>query len=88
MELPSRFTGSERDQEAATQASHLRMSPKPTDGLLACLAAVRAANLDLGIIKRGLGDGASLSDKHYGQLGPRVARIAATPKRRERGVRL
>jgi hypothetical protein len=30
------------------------MTAKPTDGVLACLAAVRAAYLDLGIIKRAL----------------------------------
>jgi hypothetical protein len=39
------------------------MIAKPTDGLLVCLAAVRAANLDLGIIKRAFGDDASLSEK-------------------------
>jgi hypothetical protein len=38
------------------------MTAKPTDGLLVCLAAVRAGNLDLGIIKRAFGDDASLSE--------------------------
>jgi hypothetical protein len=63
MEFPSRFARSERDEEATAQAGHLRMTAKPTDGLLVCLAAVRAANLDLGIIKRAFGDYASLSEK-------------------------
>jgi hypothetical protein len=63
MELPSRFARSERDEEAAAQAGHLRMTAKPTDGLLVCLAAVRASNLDLGIIKRAFGDDTSLSKK-------------------------
>jgi hypothetical protein len=61
MELASRFAGSERDEEAAAQASRLRMSAKPTDGLLVCLAAARAGNLDLGIIERTFGDDTSLS---------------------------
>jgi hypothetical protein len=52
MELPPRFARSERDEEAAAQAGHLRMIAKPTDGLLVCLAAARAGNLDLGIIER------------------------------------
>jgi hypothetical protein len=39
------------------------MIAQPTDGLLVGLAAVRAANLDLRIIKRAFGDGASLSEK-------------------------
>jgi hypothetical protein len=39
------------------------MIPKPADGLLVCLAAVRAAYLDLGIVKRAFGDDASLSEK-------------------------
>jgi hypothetical protein len=37
--------------EQAREASHL-LAPKPTDGLLVCLAAARAGNLDLGIIER------------------------------------
>jgi hypothetical protein len=45
MEFPSRFARSERDEEATAQAGNLRMTAKPTDGLLVCLAAVRAANL-------------------------------------------
>jgi hypothetical protein len=64
MELPSRVAGRERDKEAAAQASHLRMSAKPTDGLLVCLAAVRAGNLDLGIIDWAFGgDTSPLSEK-------------------------
>ena len=39
MELPPRFARSERDEEAAAQAGHLRMIAKPTDGLLVGLAA-------------------------------------------------
>jgi hypothetical protein len=58
MVLPSRFARLERDQEAAAQASHLRMTAKPTDGLLVCLAAAWAGNLDLGIIERAFGDDA------------------------------
>jgi hypothetical protein len=58
-EFPSRFAHWERDEEAAAQADHLRMTAKPTDGLLICLAAVWAAYFDLGIVKRALGDDAS-----------------------------
>ena len=39
MGLPPRFARSERDEEAAAQAGHLRMIAKPTDGLLVGLAA-------------------------------------------------
>ena len=62
-ELPPRFARSERDEEAAAQAGRLRMIAKPTDGLLVCLAAARAANLDFGIIERAFGHAASLSEK-------------------------
>ena len=55
MELPPRFARSERNEEPAAQAGHLRMIAKPTDGLLVCLAAARAGNLDLGIIERAFG---------------------------------
>jgi hypothetical protein len=58
-ELPSRLANWEWDEEAAAQAGHLRMTAKPTDGLLVRLAAVRAAYLDLGIVKRTFGDDAS-----------------------------
>jgi hypothetical protein len=63
MELASRFAGSERDEEAAAQASRLRMSAKPTDGLLVCLAAARAGNFDLGMIERAFGHDASPWEK-------------------------
>jgi len=63
VELSPRFARSERDEEAAAQAGHLRMIAKPTDGLLVCLAAARAGNLDLGIIERAFGHDASLSEK-------------------------
>ena len=63
IELPPCFARSERDEEPAPQAGHLRMIAKPTDGLLVCLAAARAGNLDLGIIKRAFGHDASLSEK-------------------------
>jgi hypothetical protein len=63
MEFPPRFARSERDEEAAAQAGHLRMIAKPTDGLLVCLAAARAGNLDLGIIERAFGHEASLFGK-------------------------
>jgi hypothetical protein len=66
MELPSRFAHWEWDEEAAAQAGHLRMTAKPTDGLLVCLAAVWAAYLDLGIVKRAFGDDAS-SRKSQGE---------------------
>src|SRR5580704_14960385 len=62
MELPPRFARSERDEEPAAQAGHLRMIAKPTDGLLVCLAAARAGNLDLGIIERAFGHDASPHD--------------------------
>ena len=39
------------------------MTAKPANGLLICLAAVRAAYLDRGIVKRAFGDDASLSKK-------------------------
>jgi hypothetical protein len=55
IELSPRFARSERDEEAAAQTGHLRMIAKPTDGLLVCLAAARAGNLDLGIIERAFG---------------------------------
>jgi hypothetical protein len=38
------------------------MIAKPTDGLLVCLAAARAGNLDLGIIERAFGHDASPHD--------------------------
>jgi len=63
MELPPRFARSERDEEAAAQAGHLRMIAKPTDGLLVFLAAARAGNLDLGSIERAFGHDASLAEK-------------------------
>jgi hypothetical protein len=63
MELPSRFARWERDEEAAAQAGHLRMTAKPTDGLLVCLAAAGAGKLDLGIIERAFGHDASLLEK-------------------------
>jgi hypothetical protein len=63
MELLSRRVRWERNQEAAAQASHLRMSAKPTDGLLVCLAAAQTGNFDLGIIERAFGDNASPSEK-------------------------
>ena len=62
MELPPRFARSERDEEPAAQAGHLRMIAKPTDGLLVRLAAARAGNLDLGIIERAFGHDASPHD--------------------------
>ena len=40
MELPPRFARSERDEEPAAQAGHLRMIAKPTDGLLVCLGGL------------------------------------------------
>ena len=63
MELPPRFARSERDEESAAQAGHLRMIAKPTDGLLVRLAAARARNLDLGIIERASGHDASLWER-------------------------
>lgn len=63
IELAPRSAHRKRDEEAAAQAGHLRMTAKPTDGLLVCLAAVRAAYLNLGIIKWAFGDDASLSKK-------------------------
>src|SRR5271168_540092 len=48
MELPPRYARSERDEEAAAQAGHLRMIAKPTDGLLVCLAAARIGWFALG----------------------------------------
>jgi hypothetical protein len=39
------------------------MIAKPTDGLLVCLAAARAGNLDLGIIERAFGHDAFLWEK-------------------------
>ena len=39
------------------------MIAKPVDGPVVCLAAVRAAYLDLGIFKRAFDDDASLSEK-------------------------
>jgi|SRR6516165_5705521 hypothetical protein len=39
------------------------MTAKPANGLLICLAAVWAAYLDRGIVKRAFGDDASLSKK-------------------------
>jgi hypothetical protein len=62
-DLPPRFARSERDEEPAAQAGHLRMIAKPTDGQLVCLAAVRATNLDLGIIEGAFGHDASLWEK-------------------------
>jgi hypothetical protein len=59
-ELPPRFARPGRDQEPAAQAGHLRMIAKPTYRLLVCLAAIRAANRDLGTIQRAFGHDASL----------------------------
>jgi hypothetical protein len=62
MEFPSRFARLWRDEEAAAKAGHLRVTAKPTDGLLVCLSAVRTGYLDLDIIKRAFGDDGSLSE--------------------------
>jgi hypothetical protein len=66
MELPPRFARSERDEEPAAQAGHLRMIAKPTDGLLVCLAAARTGNFDLGMIERAFGHDASPWEKPRG----------------------
>jgi hypothetical protein len=56
MVFPSRFTRSKRNEEAAAQARYLRMTAKPTDGLLVCFTAARTGNLDFGIFERAFGD--------------------------------
>jgi hypothetical protein len=63
LELPPRFACSERDEEPAAQAGHLRMIAKPTDGLLVCFAAARAGNFNLGMIERAFGHDASPWEK-------------------------
>jgi hypothetical protein len=63
LELPPRFARSERDEEPAAQAGHLRMIANPTDGLLVGLAAARAGNFNLGMIERAFGHDASPWEK-------------------------
>jgi hypothetical protein len=47
------------------------MTAKPTDGLLVCLAAARAGNLDLGMIERAFGhDGGPASSPIRFNLTP------------------